>query len=169
VKRVPGVKKGLDAALINVPLWGALHKDRALARFTHVLNDLYAAGVPQAQAWDAACLTVRNSAIADRLRRVGLQASSAAGVGERIASSGLFEPEEVALAASGEKTGQVPHVMANMSSNRSDQASARKTRNRLSSVVTLELTAGVMVIYVFWKVVSSYCAFAEIAAALVGQ
>jgi type II secretory pathway component PulF len=168
IKRIPIVRYALDAVVIHVPLWGRLHRDRALGRFLHVLNGLYASGISPGQAWDAACLTVRNSALADRLRRARRNSSPNTGVAELIAAAGLFTMEEVAMATTGEKTGQIPEVAENMSANYVDQFAARKTRNRIASVVIMELTAGVMVIYVFYKIMQSYGDLAELAGKLVG-
>ena len=61
MKRVPVVRRLIDGALLWTPLWGRLHREKAMARFFHVMDDLYSSGIAPGQAWDAASLTVRNS------------------------------------------------------------------------------------------------------------
>lgn len=168
-KRIPTVKRFLDGVLIGMPVWGRLQKDRALARFLHVMDGLYAAGIGPGQSWEAASLVVRNSAIAERLRLARSRVSANAGVAELFAASGVFEPDEVGMAASGEKSGQVPEVLANMSSIYTDKAAAASTRGRVVSVTLLNLAIGAMTVFIFYRIVNSYCTLAEKAAEIIGR
>ncbi len=168
VKRIPWVKRMLDGALLMVPLWGRLHKDRALARFLHVMDGLYAAGLSPGQAWDAASLTVRNSALAERLRLARSRLSPTVSVVELFTASGVFPVDEIGMAASGEKTGRVPDVLSQMSAIYADKAAAGKTRNRVISVTLLNLMMAAMVVFVFARIVNSYVLLSEKAAELMG-
>jgi len=131
LKRVPVVKRTLDGLLIATPAWGAYHRQMCMARFLHVMDMLYAAGISPGQAWDAASLTVRNSALAERLKLARSRCGQGAGPVELLNASGVFEPEEVAMAASGEKAGQIPAVLGNLSKAYEDMAASTKTRNKV--------------------------------------
>ncbi|OFX16690.1 MAG: hypothetical protein A2Z18_04010, partial [Armatimonadetes bacterium RBG_16_58_9] len=107
IKRVPAVRRILDGMLLATPIWGKVHRYRSIARFLHLMDELYAAGVNPSTAWSAASIAPRNSAIAEKLRVVHDRLPSA-GLAELAASSNVFDPEDLALIATGEKTGQVP-------------------------------------------------------------
>jgi type II secretory pathway component PulF len=144
----------LDNAMLYVPLWGSLHKTRAKGRFLHVLDQLYDAGIPPEQAWDAACLTARNSAIAGKLRAAKSKVSQNAGINELIAASGVFEPEEAAMVSSGERSGQVNSVLSNMASICEDRAATGKVRNRAASIFLMIIFFGIFAIvptYIFTR------------------
>ncbi len=114
-KRVPTVKSILDTLLLEVPLWGKLHRFRAIARFTHVLDSLYSASVPPSSSWDCASLTVRNSKMAERLKLARGSVSPDAAISELFASAGVFDHTDVGMAVSGEKAGRLPEALSNIS------------------------------------------------------
>lgn len=168
-KRVPSVKRVLDGFLIHVPMWGSLHRERALARFLHVLDGLYSAGVSPAAAWDAASLTPRNSYIAQRLRLARQGLPSTAKLSDVLAVAGVFPPESIAMAASGEKAGSIPDVLANMSADYADRAAARKNTCRMASVSMLITSSLILGGYIMIRMASSYFELAFRAADMMGH
>lgn len=146
LKRIPSIRYMLDNAMLYVPLWGNLHKTRAKGRFLRVLDQLYDAGIQPEQAWDAACLTARNSAIAGKLRAARSKVPQNAGINELIAASGAFEPEEAAMVASGERSGQINSVLSNMASICEDRAATEKVRDRSASVFLMIVFFGAFAI-----------------------
>lgn len=169
VKRVAAVKRLLDGALLHVPIWGALHRARALARFTHVLDSLYASGISPASAWDAASLTVRNSALAEKLRLARNACSPSAGLADMFLASGAFTADDVAFAATGEKTGQVSEVLADMSANYADRASVLKTAGRTASIFLMTVLGIALGFYAIYKFTVSYVDLAFKAAEMMGR
>lgn len=137
LKRVAAVKRFTDALLLVVPLWGNLHRYRALGRFLHVLDGLYAAGVNPAVAWDAASLTPRNSRIAEQLRLARRELPRDAKLSDTLAVSGLFPADVVSVVASGERAGSIPATLANLSGEYADRAAALAPACRTASVSLL--------------------------------
>lgn len=169
VKRLPKVKRLLDGILLNMPVWGSLHRYRALARFLHVLDGLYAAGIVPGTAWDAAGLAPRNSAVAEKLKLARGKASPGAGIAELFAVSGVFDQEDVVMAGVGEKSGQLPDVLANMSRIYDDKAAAQKRAGRMwssSLLVSFLILLGGIVTIVLTK---TYFDLAFKIADMVGQ
>lgn len=162
LKRIPSVRYMLDAAMSHAPLWGTLHKDRAKARFLHVLDQLYSAGIGPAAAWDAASLTPKNSYIAGRLRDVKSQVSPNAGMAEMFAASGVFDADDVAFASTGEKSGTLPEVLMNLSSIYDERASAKKTTGKTTSVILLMVFCSLLAIYLVFGMAISYRNLANI-------
>ena len=169
IKRVPSAKRLLDGALIVMPVWGRLHRERALARFLHVLDGLTAAGVNSFAAWDAASLTPRNSYIAERLRRAKAQVQPNASLSEMLSAAGVFDPEDVAAAASGEKAGRVPEVLAARSAAYSDSALARKTAAKAIAGALFTVSSLILGGYVLVQLWSSYVDLAFKAADAMGK
>ncbi len=145
IKRIPSVRRALDGLLIHVPVWGKLHRYRSLARFTRLLAHLYSAGVNPSTAWDAASMSPRNNEIAAKLRQARVQEAPAAGIGQLVTSAGVLEPEDAALIAMGENTGQVPTTLANLHSTYINKADAQRSLGRVLSIsafITTQLIVG---------------------------
>ena len=136
IKRVPAVRRILDGMLLATPMWGKVHRYRSVSRFLHLMDELYAAGVNPSAAWSAASIAPRNSAIAEKLR-IAREASPTAGLAQLAASSGIFEPEDLALIATGEKTGQLPASFGKLSETYISRAALQNTAGRVTSVSIL--------------------------------
>ena len=169
LKRVPAVRHALDEVLLHVPLWGKIHRERALARFFHVLNGLTAAGVGPASAWSAAALTVRNSAVAERLRSAASRLPPDAGIAQLLGASGVFDDEDVAAAASGERAGRIPEVLSARAAAYADGAAAGKSVGRLTSGTILSTTLLILHGYVLYRLITSYFDLAFKAAEVIGR
>ncbi len=150
LKRIPSVRRALDGALLHVPVWGNLHRSRSIAKFLGMLDHLYSAGISPATAWDAACITPRNSAIAERLKSARME-SAAVSVADMAAMSGVFDQEDVGLLAAGEKAGQVPESLTRLAELYRDRADGARSVGRAWSISNLILfqivVAGVVVIF----------------------
>jgi type IV pilus assembly protein PilC len=133
-KRIPSVRRMLDGALLCVPIWGKIHRSRSVARFLHLLDELYSAGINPSQAWDAASVAPRNSAIVERLRGARRAASAATGITELAAISNVLESDEIGLLAAGEKAGKVPESLGHIAAMYLDKAGAQRTAGRVLSI-----------------------------------
>ena len=156
VKRIPTVRRLLDGILLKTPVWGKLHRERALSRFLRALDQTYSAGVSLPAAWDAACLTPTNSVVAERLKLARASCPPDAGVAEMIAASGLFEPDAVGLVASGEKAGQVPAALSNLSAAYADRSASQKPIGRMWSISLLTSSILALSGYIIIKMIRSY-------------
>ena len=133
MKRIPTVRRALDGALLRVPVWGKLHRYRSLSRFLSLLDHLYSAGITPFTAWDAACVSPRNSAIAEKLK-LARRESSATGIADLALLTGVLEPEDVGLISAGEKTGQIPEIVSKLAEMYALKAESQKTLGRMWSV-----------------------------------
>jgi len=150
-------------------MWGRFHRIRAQARFFHVLDGLIAAGISPDAAWDAASLTPRNSYIAQQLRGARGRLGPSAGVSELLMTSGVFEPEDIGLVQSGERSGTVPDVLRNLSLDYSGRIAAMRTSGKATSttiMIVFGLLLSVYIMVVFW---ASYGDLAQKAAEMMGQ
>lgn len=134
IKRVPSVRVLLDAILLHVPIWGKLHKDRALAKFLHILDLLYSAGISPATAWDAASLTVKNNEIARKLNRARVHQPGAERAADLLQLSGVFEVDDVGIAQVGEKSGRLPEALGQMANVYFERADHQRSIGRAVSV-----------------------------------
>jgi len=134
MKQVPTFRRLLDGLLLRIPIWGNLHRCRSIARFLHLLDELYTAGINPSRAWSAASITPRNSEISEKLRRANNITSASMGIADMIAISGVLEPEEIALIASGEKSGRVPEVLSRLSHAYTEKAKLQKHAGRVLSI-----------------------------------
>jgi type IV pilus assembly protein PilC len=138
IKRIPAVRRALDGMLLHVPVWGNVHRCRSMARFLTLLDHLYSAGISPFVAWDAACIGPRNSAIAEKLK-LARRESSAVGIADMAALSGIFDPEDMGLIAAGEKTGQVPDSLSKLTEIYLDRAESARKVGKMWSISQLIL------------------------------
>lgn len=169
VKRIPKVKRATDGMLLRVPIWGKLHRYRALCRFMHVLDGLYSAGISPGTAWEAASLTPRNSEIAERLRLARDIVPPDAGIAQFFATSGVFDADDVGMANAGEKSGSIPDVLAKMSSTYADKAASQRTIARAWSVGLLIWFSIILTGYICVRMLMGYINLAFDAAGMVGS
>ena len=150
----PFVKLYCDALLLRVPVWGKLHRYRALATFFHALDGLYSAGISPPAAWDAASLTPRNSEVARRLKTVRSRVSPGATVTEMLSEAGIFDMEDIGVASAGEKSGQLPSVLATCRLIYADRALSQKVIGRQCSTGLLVLIF--LTVYLGYEITASY-------------
>jgi len=134
LKHVPGVRRVLDSILLRMPVWGKLQRYRSMARFLHVLDSLYAAGISPATAWDAASLTARNNEIASKLRGARINMPNAERLSDMFQIAGVFESEDIGMATAGEKSGRLPETLGNLSYVYEDKAASLKTAGRIIAI-----------------------------------
>ncbi|MEN6371234.1 MAG: type II secretion system F family protein [Armatimonadota bacterium] len=166
LKKVPSVRRALDSALLLVPLWGPLHLAKARERFFKTLFKLYNASVAPAQAWAAASVTVRNSEIAQRLRRVAdsfRQPNSS--FYNTLASSNVFTTEEVNLVKTAETAGNVPEMLERIANYHTEAINGFKVRGRLIATSMLILP---IIIVTGWMIIKAVAAYLRIGMRLGG-
>ncbi|MEN6520474.1 MAG: type II secretion system F family protein [Armatimonadota bacterium] len=162
LKRVPSIRRVLDSGLLLVPLWGPLHRARARERFLKTLFRLYNASVAPAQAWAAASVTVRNSDIARKLRRMSdyfRQPNTT--LYDTLVSSNVFSPEDSNLVKTAETAGSVPEMLERMADYHMDVVSGSKIKGRLTAMTLLNLP---IIILTGWLIIKFVVAFYKIGA-----
>lgn len=169
LKRTPGVKRSIDTAILNLPAWGSLHRERSIERFLKSLHRQYRSGVAPAPAWAAASMSVRNSELAARLRGLDEMLRQPGGtLQQAFLQSGVFSQEDAGMIGSGEKAGSVPEMLERLAEYHSDAAGGAKNKGRLASVHFLLLFILISTGYVLIKVVQNYFALVFDAPKLLG-
>jgi len=169
VKRVPIARYTLDKWLLGAPFWGEFHRNRAKARFLHVMDGLVAAGISPDAAWDAASLTPRNSCVAERLRAARARLGTGVGVSQLLAASGVFDAEDIGLLQSGEKAGTVPQVLANLSRDYDGRIASMRTAGKATSTTIMVVFGLLLGVYIMIRLWSSYADLAVKAADMMGK
>ncbi|MDO8588304.1 MAG: type II secretion system F family protein [Armatimonadota bacterium] len=134
VKRIPSVRSAFDLVILKAPIWGALHKSRALARFGRSLAELYSAAVPPAPAWNAASYSCPNSILANKLRSVGQTLIGGGTLSEALAGSRVFDRDTEALIMTGEQAGDIPGVLQKVAEYNEGFAVAQHRKGRWISI-----------------------------------
>lgn len=151
LKRVHVIRYALDTLILKVPVWGKLHRYRAIAQFTQSLDQLLNAGIYPTTAWEAAALTPRNSVVAAKLK-LARPKSSNDGIVELIERSGIFDRDDLGLIIAGQQSGSLPEIMGNLSTNYASRADAARSIGKtwsLSLMILAQIVmAGVIVIMV---------------------
>lgn len=160
-KQLPAVRRVLDVLVLHAPVWGKLHRCRSNARFLHVLDMLYAAGISPGTAWDAASLSARNSEVAAKLQRAKVNSPNVERVSDLFQTAGVFDPEDIGTAMAGEKGGRLPEVLGNLSSIYEDRVKALRTWGRLCSVHALIISQLLITLAAVALMASSYRSFLE--------
>ena len=156
MKRVPTLKRILDSMLLRVPVWGPLHRSRSLSRFLHILDGLTAAGINLPTAWDAASLTPRNSEIAEKLKLAKNAVNASSSISEMFAAAEVFEPDDIGMAAVGEKSGSIPEVLSNLSRIYDNNAASQLTKGRMWSISAITTFTLILTGYAVIIMASSY-------------
>jgi len=130
VKRIPSVRCFLDALIIKLPLWGALHMSRSLFRFGKSLGHLYSAGVAPGPAWAAASSTCPNSVVANRLRSVGAALNTGGTFSAAVEAAGVFDMDTQAILVSGERSGDIPGALHKIAEYEDTLASMQHKKGR---------------------------------------
>jgi len=160
LKRVPAVRRVLDAALLWVPAWGRLHRERAAAKFLNSLHHLYRAGVAPAQAWAAASMSVRNSEYARRLRKLEhILRQPGSTLQQAIAQSGVFDDQDVGMVATGERAGSIPEMLGRLANDHGGAADAARTRNRYLTILIIIILLGAATGYLAYVAFMGYADF----------
>ncbi len=169
LKRVPQVRRMIDAALVYVPGWGGMHRERARSRFLRTLHRQYEAGVAPGQAWAAASMSVRNSEIARRLREHESDARQQGGSLElAFARSGVFASDDSGMVATGERAGAVPDMLSKMADHHASVADTSKSRQKVLSIIIFIVGLSVITGYITFLAMQSYMDFAFSAPKLLG-
>lgn len=100
-----------DRFKINVPLFGALNRKIAVARFSRTLGTLIQSGVPLLSALEIAKNVVDSIVIADEIRRAAKDVEEGASLSTPLSRSGFFPPMAVEMISVGEQSGNMEAML----------------------------------------------------------
>ncbi len=109
--RRAGVRRGIDALLLRLPLLGRLVVHLAAARTVRTLAILAGSGAPLVDALGAASATATNIVIGERLEDVTSSVREGSALSAALDRADLFPPLVTFMAASGEQSGRLTEML----------------------------------------------------------
>ena len=100
-----------DRFKLNVPLFGALNRKIAVARFSRTLGTLIQSGVPLLSALEIAKNVVDSIVIADEIRRAAKDVEEGASLSTPLSRSGFFPPIAMEMISVGEQSGNMETML----------------------------------------------------------
>lgn len=114
-----------DRFKLKMPVFGSLIRMIAITRFTTTLSTLLGSGVPILTAISISKNLVNNVPIAEAIRNARENITEGQSIAEPLRRSGEFPPLMIHMIAIGEKTGELPDMLENVSETYEEQINAR--------------------------------------------
>jgi type IV pilus assembly protein PilC len=111
----PRVKLGFDTMALKLPLFGDLQKKNAIARFSRTFGALLTGGVPIAEALAITSNTAGNSLLEQGFLKTLDAIRSGRPLAEPLKETGLFPPMVIQMVGVGERSGNLPEMLAKIS------------------------------------------------------
>ncbi len=100
-----------DAVRLRAPVWGAVNRKIAIARFTRTLATLLQSGVPLLAAMEIVRHVVNNAYIGEVIAQAAKEVEEGQSLSAPLAQSGLFPPMVTEMIAVGEQTGSLEKML----------------------------------------------------------
>ncbi|MBX9883914.1 MAG: type II secretion system F family protein, partial [Novosphingobium sp.] len=161
----PAFRRGVDRAVLALPLVGELVRRIETARFAHTLGALVEGGVPLPQAMALARRTVANSVMGEALDGVVATLREGGGLATPLAQTGVLPRMAVAFLRTGEEASQLALMLARLAEVLDSDVQTRL--ERLVAVLTPAITVilGASVAGIIAAVMSAILGFNELAVA----
>jgi len=143
----------MDKMKLRMPVFGALFRKTAIARFTRTLGTLMSSGVPVLQALNIVRDTAGNEVISRAIQSVHDSVKEGDSMSMPLEASGVFPGMVVSMVDVGEETGALPEMLMRIADNYDDEVDTAVAG--LTSViepimiVALALIIGTIVIAMF--------------------
>lgn len=142
-----------DAFKLKAPIFGPLVRMIAMTRFAGTMGTLLGSGVPILTAMAIARNLVDNIPIADAISRARENITEGQSIADPLRRSGEFPPMVIHMISIGEKTGELPDMLRNISDNYEEQVTARiegmTALIEPAMIIGMGLVVGFIVIAVF--------------------
>jgi type IV pilus assembly protein PilC len=109
------VRFSMDALQLRLPLFGSLQKKSAVSRFSRTFGSLLTGGVPIAEALEITADTAGNRVLEKGFMRTLEAIRSGQPLAAPLKETGVFPPMVVQMIGVGEKSGQLPEMLAKIS------------------------------------------------------
>lgn len=109
--RRPEIRTMLDRLTLHIPVFGALWRKVAVARFSRTLATLLRGGVPILTALEAVKRTTNNQMMIQSLTSAQAGVREGLGLASTLEASSLFPPMVVRMAAVGEEAGELDKML----------------------------------------------------------
>lgn len=114
-----------DAFQLKFPVFGPLLRMIAVTRFANTMATLLGSGVPILTAMNIAKNLVDSAPISNAIASARENITEGQSIAEPLRRSGQFPPLVIHMIAIGEKTGELPEMLRNVSETYEDQVNAR--------------------------------------------
>ncbi len=126
-------RKRWDAIKLRMPVFGALARKTALARFGRTLSALVRSGVPILESLDIVCETSGNYVVSEAVRDTQQQVKRGEPLSRRLEEHEVFPPMVVQMMAVGEETGALDEMLDKIADFYDQEVEA--TVNALTSLI----------------------------------
>jgi general secretion pathway protein F len=130
--RSDDVRYRADAALLRLPLLGALLRGADTGRFARTLSILAASGVPALEALGIAATVIGNRPLRAAVQQAASQVREGGSLSRSLEASGQFPPMFLHLIAIGEESGQLDTML-----HRAADYQERATRMKVTVMVNI--------------------------------
>jgi type IV pilus assembly protein PilC len=111
-KRSEKMQMTMDRLLLKVPVFGDLINKSVIARWTRTLSTMFAAGVPLVEALDSVGGASGNAVYAQATEKIQKDVSTGSALTTSMTSTGVFPTMVLQMAAIGEESGSLDHMLA---------------------------------------------------------
>ncbi|MBL8307457.1 MAG: type II secretion system F family protein [Rubrivivax sp.] len=111
-KRSEKMQMAMDRLLLRVPVFGDLINKSVIARWTRTLSTMFAAGVPLVEALDSVGGASGNAVYAQATEQIQKDVSTGSALTTSMTSTGVFPVMVLQMAAIGEESGSLDHMLA---------------------------------------------------------
>ena len=111
-KRSEKMQMAMDRFLLKIPVFGDLINKSVIARWTRTLSTMFAAGVPLVEALDSVGGASGNAVYAQATEQIQKDVSTGAALTTSMTSTGVFPTMVLQMAAIGEESGALDHMLA---------------------------------------------------------
>jgi type IV pilus assembly protein PilC len=111
-KRSEKMQQAMDRMLLRIPVFGELINKSVLARWTRTLSTMFAAGVPLVEALDSVGGASGNAVYLNATEQIQRDVSTGSALTTSMQSTGVFPTMVLQMAAIGEESGALDHMLA---------------------------------------------------------
>ncbi len=111
-KRSEKMQMAMDRLLLRIPVFGDLINKSVIARWTRTLSTMFAAGVPLVEALDSVGGASGNAVYAQATEQIQKDVSTGSALTTSMTSTGVFPVMVLQMAAIGEESGSLDHMLA---------------------------------------------------------
>ncbi|MFM2341111.1 MAG: hypothetical protein RLZZ592_764 [Pseudomonadota bacterium] len=111
-RRSPKIQMAMDRLLLRLPIFGTLVDKSVIARWTRTLSTLFAAGVPLVEALDSVGGAAGSAVYAEATQKIQRDVATGTALTSAMQATGQFPTMVVQMAAIGEESGSLDHMLA---------------------------------------------------------
>ena len=110
-KRSPKMRRGVDIAMLKVPVVGDLIRKSAIARFARTLATMFAAGVPLVEAMDSVAGATGNALYSEAVLKMRDDAATGTQLQQSMKTTGVWPNMVIQMVAIGEESGSLDSML----------------------------------------------------------